>query len=140
MNKTLPELDMEARRKIGKDQGGVPKSGRAPVRKEKENDYEEVDETADEKEMSYNDFLKYKEWVKRRSTPKKGIRRPSKTDSSDYTDHYSDISDTPRPGTMITGKGRGSPASGERGWGLGIEFEPLLQPSFIQPLTKQYRT
>ena len=72
MNRTLPELDMEARRKIGQDQGGFPKSGRAPVRKERENDYEEVDETEDEKDITYNEFLKYKEWIKRRSTPKRG--------------------------------------------------------------------
>ena len=121
MNKTLPELDMEARRKIGKDQGVVPKGGWAPVRKERENVYEEVDETENETEMNFNEFLKYKEWIKRRSTPKKGIRRPSNTEYSDCTDHYSEISDTPRPGTVITGKGRGAPASVERGWDLGLE-------------------
>ena len=38
MNRTLPELDMEARRKIGQEQGGFPKCGQAPIRKEREND------------------------------------------------------------------------------------------------------
>ena len=71
---------------------------------------------------------------KEKINSKKGIRRPSNTEYSDCTDHYSEISDTPRTGTVITGKGRGSPASVERGWDLGKEFEPLLQPSFIQPL------
>ena len=63
-----------------------------------------MDETEDEKDITYNEFLKFKEWMKRRSTPKKGIRTPSNTDYSDYTEHYSDVSDTPRPGSVITEK------------------------------------
>ena len=54
MNITLPEFDMEAKRKIGQEQGGVPKCGRAPIRRERENDYEEMDdETEDENDFEF---------------------------------------------------------------------------------------
>ena len=62
------------------------------------------DETEDENDLSFNEFLKFMEWMKRRSTPKKGIRQPSNTDYTDYTEHYSDVSDTPRPASVIRGK------------------------------------
>ena len=53
--RTLPEIDIETRRKIGQEQGGLPKVGRAPISRLKENEYEKVDEeTEDELETSFH--------------------------------------------------------------------------------------
>ena len=93
------------------------------------------DETEDELETSFHKFMRFQEFEKRRSNPKKKIERRQ----SD-TEHYSDISDyASETGKVTKGRGRGkSPAGAARPWDLGIQTDPLqtafMQPTFMQPL------
>ena len=94
-------------------------------------------ETEDELETSFHKFVRFQEFEKRRSTPKKKINQ--KLNQSD-TEHYTDISDYASETGKVT-KGRGrvkSPAGAARPWDLGIQTDPLqtafMQPTFMQPL------
>ena len=118
------ERAMEAsfeRSKIALEQGGVPKAGRVnPIRRKerRENEYEKVDgETEDELETSFHKFVRFQEFEKRRSTPKKKINQ---TLNQSETEHYTDISDyASETGKVTKGRGRGkSPAGAARPWDL----------------------